>query len=83
MLLAMAKSFVSVASITELSGVFVSEYEEGALAWSADIATYLTLKHNVPIDAALPTGSIRPQPGSPQAGSPLAAWVAFETHEPN
>jgi len=78
----MAKTFISVASSDELSTVFVSEFVEGALAWNSETANYHCLQHNVPIMEALPTGSVRPQSGSPQAGGPLACWIAFETREP-
>jgi hypothetical protein len=81
MLFGMGKNFVSVATTSDLSGVFVSEYDEGALAWSADIKNYLTLQHNVPFNQAVPANSTRPQLGSPVAGSPFACWVAFSPAE--
>lgn len=82
MLLPMAKTFISVLTLDQLSCVFVSEYDEGSLAYSADIKNYLSLQHNVPINQAVPPNSTRPQSGSPQAGSPLACWVAFSPAEP-
>lgn len=73
----MAKSFVSVATEDDLACVFVSEYEEGAIAWVVADLHHFTLEKNRP--GALPVGSFRPFDGSPVAGSPNAAWIPLSS----
>jgi hypothetical protein len=68
----MGKSFVSVSVPSELSAVFVSEFDNGAIGFAESNTTHYTLIKNY---TGLPVaGRVLPQAGAPIAGSPNAVW---------